>query len=242
MRTASDQPIVIFGNSELAIWGLALGGEQPRLVLTGLNTAPNGIELQSGELDREDDAIWTFAAGDNSLKIERAQATTATAESSGLEPVRVTGTARVSGEQREIDIAGALAGGRLDQKTGSLRLVGSWFPAGHEVNLLAVRPKGAKGQDKDAIEVAALGEKEAVVFDPRLSTTYGRDGEPRRAGVELWIGADEDGDQYPRRVAGVATGSAVRTTAGNLTLSAHALRCLSRGEAGTGVYVLIQAA
>ena len=32
------------------------------------------------------------------------------------------------------------------------------------------------------------------IFDPRLSTTYNAEGAPLRAGIELWLGADEDRD------------------------------------------------
>ncbi len=62
------------------------------------------------------------------------------------------------------------------------------------------------------------------MLDPRLSTTYDEHGEPLRVGVELWLGDDEDGEQWPRRVAGAATGSRVD----NGKLSAYALQCVSR--------------
>ena len=237
---ATSQPLAIFGDLYLGIWGLLIAGEEPRLALAGLSTAPAGIALEPATLDREDDGAWALSAGAGVLTLEKAQASTATpGDGLPLEPLRVTGTATVAGEQREIDIAGVLIDPPADPKTESLRLVGSWFPAGHQVSLLSARAKGAKGQDKDRLDVVALGEDGAVVFDPRLSTTYGADGDPRRAGIEIWIGADPDGEQYPRRVAGVATGSSVSEQADGLRVSAHALRCLSRGEAGVGVYVLV---
>jgi hypothetical protein len=130
----------------------------------------------------------------------------------------------------------------LDSGADSLRLFGSWFPAGHQIVLRAERPRGAKGQDHDVIDVIALGEDEALVFDPRLSTTYNASSTPRQAGLELWIGADEEGDQYPRRVSGVATGSSISDSADGAKLSATALQCLSRGETGVGVYVLLRTA
>ena len=42
------------------------------------------------------------------------------------------------------------------------------------------------------------------MFDPRLSTTYNGAGEPRRFGIELWLGEDEDGDLVGLSDAGLA--------------------------------------
>jgi hypothetical protein len=239
----ASQPIAIFGDGELGIWGLLIDDEQPRLALASLDTAPAEVKFEPATVDRDDDEVWSVSAGGHSLRFEKGEATTLTpGDDLGLQPLRVTGTAVLGDKTREIDVAGALSETGLDAATDSLRLFGSWFPAGHQIVLRAARPRGAKGQDRDLIDVIALGENEALVFDPRLSTTYDSDSAPRQAGIELWIGADDEADQYPRRVSAVATGSSVADASGGARLSAHALQCLSRGEAGVGVYLLLRAA
>jgi hypothetical protein len=241
--STARQPIAIFGDGELGIWGLLIDDEQPRLVLATLDTAAADVKLELATVDRDDDEVWSVSAGGHSLRFEKGEATTLTpGDDLALQPLRVTGTAVLGAETREIDVAGVLSEAGLDAATESLRLFGSWFPAGHQIVLRAARPRGAKGQDRDLIDVIALGENDAFVFDPRLSTTYDSDSAPRQAGVELWIGADEDADQYPRKVSGVATGSSIADSSGGAKLSAHALQCLSRGETGVGVYLLLRAA
>jgi hypothetical protein len=234
MSTAAA-PIVIFGDLEADLWGVVLGGEAPAVAVAGLSDAD--VDLRPAELDREDDDVWTLTASGCALRIERADAATAsTEEDRELTPCRVSGSATIDGSEREFDVGGVRSTGALATAgIESLRLLGTWFPAGHEIALLSSRPRGAKGHDRDSIGVVARGEEHPLVLDPRLSTTYDAHGEPRRVGVELWLGDDEDGDQWPRRVAAAATGSHVDATA----FSAHALRCVSRGEAGAGVYALL---
>ncbi len=239
----APRPIAIFGDGDLGIWGLLVDDEQPRLALATLDTAPAEVKFVPATVDRDDDEVWSVSAGGHSLRFEKGEATTLTpGDGLGLQPLRVTGTAVLGDKTQEIDVAGVVSQTGLDAAADSLRLFGSWFPAGHQIVLRAARPRGAKGQDRDLIDVIALGENEALVFDPRLSTTYDSDSAPRQAGIELWIGADDEADQYPRRVSGVASGSSIAETSGGAKLSAHALHCLSRGEAGVGVYLLLRAA
>ncbi len=93
--------------------------------------------------------------------------------------------------------------------------------------------------------MVARGEEHALVFDPRLSTTYDGHGAPRRVGIELWLGDQRTrtrtASTRPRRVAGAATGSYVVGTAAGTPFSAYALECVSRGEMGAGIYVLLGA-
>lgn len=240
---AAAKPIAIFGDVDLGIWGLLIADQQPRLALAALDADPAEIQLEPATVDRDDDEIWSVTAGGHSLRLERGQATTVTQGAElGLQPLRVTGTMDFGGGAVEIDVAGVLSEPAVNADADSLRLFGSWFPAGHQIVLRAERPRGAKGQDRDLIAVVALGEDQPLVFDPRLSTTYGSSHTPRVAGLELWLGADEEGDQFPRRVSGVATGSSISESADGAELSATALQCLSRGETGAGVYVLLRPA
>jgi hypothetical protein len=226
-------PLAIFGDLEGDIWGVLLGGERPCLAVAGLAAAD--VKLGPAQIDREDDDVWTLIGPGAALRIERAEATTCTGDADHrLAPCRVSGSVAIDGLEREFDVAGLRSDGFATDGNDSLRLFGAWFPAGHEVAVLSARPRGAKGHDRDQLAVVARGEQHALVFDPRLSTTYDEHGDPRRVGVELWLGDDAEGDQSPRRVAGLATGSRV-TAAG---ISAHAFQCASRGEAGAGVYVL----
>lgn len=233
---AASTPIAIFGDLDGDVWGVVLGGETPQLAVAGLAGAD--VELGPADLDIEDGEIWTLTGAGCALRFERAEATTATGDGDyALEPCRVTGAVTVEGVEREVDIGGLRAGLALGGES-SLRLFASWFPAGHEVAVLALRPKGAKGHDRDSIGVIARGEEHPLVIDPRLSTTYDHSGEPRRVGVELWLGDNEEGELWPRRVAGMATGSHVDRSG----VSVYAFECTSRGDLGAGIYLLARPA
>ena len=79
----------------------------------------------------------------------------------------------------------------------SLRDLSAWFGEGGSYGLLALRPRKAKGHDRDAILSAVLapaGEQpEAPVEDGRLSTSQRPDGALVRAGLELWLEPPEPG-------------------------------------------------
>jgi hypothetical protein len=178
--------IAIFGDAELGVWGLLLEGSEPRLAVGGLHAGPDGVSFENARVDRDDDQIWTVTAGARSLRLERALATTRTAEGeTTLEPVRVTGTIDLGDGERDLDIGGVVTQARLDSSADSLRVIGSWFPAGHQVALQSARPRASKGHDRDQVDVIALGEREAVAFDPRLSTTYSGSGTPLETGIEI---------------------------------------------------------
>jgi hypothetical protein len=100
---------------------------------------------------------------------------------------------------------------------------------------------GGRGHDRDTVVAAIAGEREGIsVFEPRLSTTYAGDGTPIRAGLELWLGETEDGEQFPRRVAGERSGPFARHGPPPQRVEAYGLRCHARGEDGIGVYVLMR--
>ncbi len=72
--------------------------------------------------------------------------------------------------------------------------------------------------------------------EPRLSTTYDADGRQRRAGLELWVGAD---DAYPRRVSGQVVCGATLDL-GELRLDTAFLRWRMDGVAGIGHYDILR--
>jgi hypothetical protein len=235
--TPQAAAVAIFGDLEADLWGVVIGGEQPRAAIAGVTTAD--VTFEPADLDLDDGEVWTLTGNGLALRVERAAATTASSGERSIEPCRVSGSATAEGTERELDLGGVRSDSLAAAELDSLRLLGAWFPAGHEVALLSARPRRAKGQDHDAIELIARGEEQELAVEPRLSTTYDGDGRPRRVGVELWLGADEDEDQRPRRVAAVATGSFASTSFDGRSLSAYALQCASRGEPGAGVYVLV---
>ena len=76
------------------------------------------------------------------------------------------------------------------------------------------------------------------VDEPRLSTTYDEDGRQVRAGLELWVGEEDD---YPRRAAGeVLCGSTLDL--GDLRLDCAFLRWRMGGRSGVGRYDLLRRA
>lgn len=234
---APPAPIAIFGDRDADLWGVVIGGETPQVAVARLASAD--VELRTLDLDLGDGETWTVNAPGCALRVERADAdagTDAGADDGApvLEPCRVCGAATIGGIELEFDVGGVRSDGLTLDGRDSLRLFASWFPAGHDVALLSSRPQGAKGHDRDGVGAVARGEEHPLVVDPRLSTTYGHDGQPRRVGVELWLGDDPEGDLWPRRVAGTATGSRVDRSG----FSAYAFECASRGEIGAGVYVL----
>ncbi len=228
-----SEPLIIFGDRVSETWGLIIGGERPTAAvgeLFGDQTDPRPINL-----DISDEDVWTATGQGLDLRVERAEATTSTeAEEYGLQPCQVTGTVAVAGSERHLDVGGVRAPELSQDGLDSLRMFGSWFPTGQQCTLIAARPRGAKGHDRDRIEVVARGEEHALVFDPRLSTTYDSAGVPARVGLELWLGDDPEGDQLPRRLAGLMTGSHVA----DRRLTAYAVECTSRGERGAGIYLL----
>lgn len=231
--TPTAAPLAIFGDLDGDLWGVVVGGPRPRAATGRLTDA--GLELREAELDAGDDDVWTVLGSGCDLRVERADAPTASQGSEReLDLCRVSGSVELDGRRREFDVGGVCSTALQVDKCDSLRIFAAWFPAGHGIGMVAARPSGVKGHDRDSIVVVAGGEEHPLVLDPRLSTTYDAAGAPRRVGLELWLGDDPEGELYPRRVAGASTGSRVVDDG----LSAYAFECVSRGEPGAGIYLL----
>ena len=232
---AAPALLAMFGDLDADVWGIVVGGEQPQAAVGRMTDA--GLELRPAELDTSDDDVWTLVGAGCDLRVERADATTVSDEGEReLDPCRVSGSIELGGTRRELDVAGVRGGALSFDGSDSLRVFAAWFPGDHQIGIVASRPKGAKGQDRDRITVIGRGEEHSLIVDPRLSTTYDGAGSPRRVGLELWLGDDPEGELWPRRVAGSATGSSVAGSG----LSAHAFECVSRSEPGAGVYLLLR--
>jgi hypothetical protein len=238
--------VTLFADLEQAVWGVAIAGPQACLAVGTLADReevafePASIEGAAGDPD------WLLSSDRGTVRISAGVADgvieLATGEGAPATG-RAAGTLQIGGREHRLD-AGALRcselpGGRLD----SIRLVGTWFPAPYGLALLAGRPEGAAGQDRDQIEATVLGEdQELKLFEPRLSTTYDGDGAVSRMGIELWLGESEEGEQTSRRVAGERSGSRAVATVAGARVEALGMRCHGRGEDGAGVYLLLRQA
>ncbi len=191
------------------------------------------------------DGEWRLTAEGIDLVVIPAGERVPTAEGLSLDGFdqlcRVTG--RVDGAAGEVECLGR----RAERAVGdprdfdSVRDVSIWFAVDDGLAMTAARRRKAKGHDRD-LTVAAILEAAGgpVVEEPRLSTTYDADGAPARMGLELWL-PEHNGEQpFPRRAAGEAAGAAASATGDGADLTARPLRCHSRGNEGTGVYLLLR--
>jgi hypothetical protein len=127
----------------------------------------------------------------------------------------------------------------------SARAMSAWFGPEYAVSVAAVRPGGARGHAADVLAGAIFDDGAALgVDEPRLSTTYDQAGVPSRAGLEIWledleVEGEEPRPQYPRRLAGEATGERATLSAAGFELDAQLFRWHARGMDGAGVFVLV---
>ena len=174
------------------------------------------------------------------LEFEAVSPPAETGELGGMEGheklCRVRGTAA----GRPIDCLGqrGRAWGTADWSRIALtRSLGAWLDEGPSVFYSAVRPADAESHADEAHWGALLDAEGAVAIDdPRLSTTYDGDGHQRRAGLELWVGEEDD---YPRRGAGqVLCGSSVEL--GQLRLDCAFFAWTLDGREGVGRYDVLR--
>jgi hypothetical protein len=243
--------VVFRGREPLA--ALALGGlevpaaaDWPDLDLAGLRMTTEA------PLER-----WTVTWAGTDHRVELAlEAISAPAQLAGADPVaalggmtgyeqlvRVRGRVRSGGETVELDGFGQRGHtwGTADWSRLELtRTVSAWLGEEHGgVVLSAMRPDGARAHGEEAVWAALVHGGEALpVADPRLSTTYDGDGHQRRAGLELWVG---DEDDYPYRAAGeVVCGSSLEL--GALRLDLAFMRWHAEGATGVGRYDILRKA
>jgi hypothetical protein len=159
----------------------------------------------------------------------------------------VRGRVSTNGVEHELDClgrrgvrAGELASGGID----SVREVAAWFGDDEGLAIIAVRRERAAGHDKDAVSGVLFETGLFIpVANPRLSTTYAASGEPARAGLELWLGDEDDEDNeapYPRRAAGEAAGGGVSLSDPQLDVRVEPFRWHMGGREGLGVYQLLR--
>ncbi len=202
-------------------WGLAILGSEPLLVLSPAHPggAPGVIRLAAASPD-------SLAGEAIELRVDR-----------GPAPMcRLEGELAGFGEVSLIGVEAALALGEVTS-LDALRLVLMWFAPDDGFALSAARPRGADGHENDAVSVAAYEPAGPVEIDEgRLSTTYERDGQPRRMSVESWPQDEENA--FPHRSAGEIAGPAATVELDGVSLTVHPMRCHRAGRDGGGLYVL----
>jgi hypothetical protein len=240
-------PIAAFADARSTLWGVFVGGAAPLFACSSLESGeplePARASLQmlhpeKGSQGQE--AVWEVRAADSVVIFSAAAGGAESAPGDGsLELCEVRGTAFTATAGHELNCAGV----RLVTETAfeSLRLVAAWFPSGAGVALAAVRPPGANGHEQDRVRAILTGSDEGVsLFDPRLSTTYGGDGVPRRFGVELWLGENEDAELQLRRFAGEAERPASSLSCDGLSAQCQMLAAHDGNASGPGVYILVR--
>lgn len=171
----------------LESWRLSWSGE------TG-EGEPDGLELE-------------FTALGGPAVLEPASPVAQTGGMQGYEALcRVRGLVTLAGRERTIDCLGQRGHSWGAPDWGQIELarsVSAWLDEQEGgLTLSAVRPVGARGHDSEAVAaVLWRGEPPVAVAvqDARLSTTYDPAGHHRRAGLELWLGEE---DEFPLRGAG----------------------------------------
>jgi hypothetical protein len=185
-----------------------------------------------------DGVALTFAPVGEPAELELADAGITTL----YQLARVQGTLSLDGGEREVDCPGQRTRrlGILDPKRfAALRAVSGWFGDADGVAVLAARPRKARGHDSELLDAVLLDDGVPVhVSEPRLSSTYTAAGVPARVGLELWLGEEDDADQYARRAAAEAIGRAAACP--DPQLRAELLRWRMQGRVGVGVYELLE--
>ncbi|MBV9603569.1 MAG: hypothetical protein JO027_00605 [Solirubrobacterales bacterium] len=222
------------GSPETSLCALGAGAET--VILPGVRPSENGTGDGDWRLDGDGVALIASPAG-QLVDVPAVQDTV-----SGWDQLcRVTG----SFGEHEVDCLGlrsAWADGVELSRFESIRAVSVWFDPDEALALTAFRPRKGKGHEADLLAASVIAaDRSAAAEDPRLSTTYGADGWPSRAGLELWLSAGEDADserQFPRRASGEAIGARAQALAGELELRAEPFRWHSRSRDGAGMYIL----
>jgi hypothetical protein len=141
------------------------------------------------------------------------------------------------GERRSLSCPGAFGALVPAGDAGLVRTLVALRDDGASLALRALRPGDAAEHGAERVE-AWLAEPEAIeaqrVDEPLLSTEYLEDGAQTRAGLELWIGAE---DQAPLRGAGVRAAGA-RLDLDGWRLDAAFFDWTLEGIAGSGSYMI----
>jgi|SRR5579884_285601 len=216
-----------FGDLDARLWaiGWSASGEDARVVV---GSDAGGAELPARLVGSEQDEWRVEGTG-----IELALAPT------GHGLCRARGHVALRGGRDTVDCLGWRQTAEAPPAEWStLRLAAMWFSPEEGIALRALRGKGSGGHGDDEVSAEVFGLEPGVVEDPRLSTTYTRDGRVSRAGIELWIAPPEGEELRVLRAAGEAVGAPAQWGHNGASCSVSLLRWHSRGLEGAGVYLL----
>lgn len=253
--TASGLMLLFHGGSPIAVAaeGVVALDEPPA---SWDAVAAAGIDVAEIEPSR----AWRlqFAGEDASVELElEASGPAAVLEAShpvaregGMEgfdqPLRVRGSVTAGDARVTLDGLGerGRSWGTPDwERVALARTVSAWLSNGPAISLTAIRPAAATDHAAEAVaasivEGAGDAARACAVDDARLSTTYDGDGRQRSAGLELWVGPD---DEYPRRAAGeVVCGTSLDL--GRLRLDCAFVHWHMEGREGIGRYDVLRRA
>jgi hypothetical protein len=246
--TAPVLRTLAFGDVERTVWGAAwiLGDGGSALTTVGAGGERTAALSLRASVDQEA-GEWRLHGDQAALVVTPAGDGVAVADSDdhvdGFDQLcRVSGRFELDGVEHAVECLGlrtSRSGGIELDEVSSIRAVSSWYEPDEGLALIAFRGRKAKAHDGDVVTATVLGpERSTPVEDPRLSTTYGSGGWPLRASLELWLGGEEEQEQYPRRASGEAIGVRAQTVAGGLDVRAEPFRWHSRGREGAGIYML----
>jgi len=221
------------------------GADWASLALPGLEaTVRRPLASWSvGYVDGQHGFELTFDALGPPAEIEPGDPVAAAGGMAGYEQLcRVRGTVRANGRVQEVACLGQRGHGWGEpnwERIAATRTVAAWLPGGSGLALTAVRPAGARDHAAEPRWATLLDETGALsIDDPRLSTTYDGEGRQRRAGLELWVGEDDD---LPRMGSGeVLCGSTLDL--GQLRLDCAFFSWRIEGDEGVGRYDILRRA
>jgi hypothetical protein len=234
------------GEAEGRTSGLVLvfrGGEPVAVSADG--EGPAGLTVSG-------DGPWSVAfEGDVPFALEFAAAGeplvlaagSAAAKAGGMEGsdvvCRVSGT--VGGEPFEgLGQRGESWGDPDWEKMVLARTLTAWFEDGRAISAVAVRGEKASSHADEAVTAMLLDADGTPleIADPRWSTTYDGDERQRAAGLELYVGAEDD---FALRAAGeVVAGTTLDL--GRLRLDCAFFRWRMQGRSGVGRYDVLKRA
>lgn len=237
---ADGEPVATLAREDIP---LAAGADFARLALPGLEgTIEDPLHCWTVRCeDGEHGFALTFDAAGPPAELEPGEPVARAGGLTAYEQLcHVHGTVHLGTQTHEVRCLGQRghSWGVPDwERMDALRVLAAWIEDGTGVVLHAVRPAGRAAHGDEANWAAVLGAAGNLrVDEPRLSTTYDHEGHPRRAGLELWVGEDDD---QPRRAVGeVVCGSTVAL--GRLRLECSFVRWRMAGRSGIGRYDVLR--
>jgi hypothetical protein len=153
---------------------------------------------------------------------------------------RVRGEARLDGVRHELACLGQRGHqwGRIADGVALGRTLSAWFAEDLATSVAALRPASVSHHDGEAVDAWLLDDDTGTphhVNEPLLSTTYDGDGRQLRAGLELWVGEE---DEFPRRAAGRSLGGA-SLPLGDGRFDVTFMAWTMEGHSGVGPYAVM---